>query len=714
LAIGAALLLVALVALLLEWRIALISLVSITLSLVAAALVLDLRGETINALVLAGLVLALAVVVDDALAGVENTWRRLREQRGERNEDSTSAVILEASVEARSPLAYATLILLLALVPVFFFEGPVGAFFEPLAVSFALAVLASMLVALTVTPALSMLLLRNAPLDRRDPPLVRLLNRGYGQLTSRIERRPRLVLLGAALVVLVAAAVLPKLDYSVVPKFKEAELLAHFDGAPGTSRAEMVRITNRAGRELREIPGVRSVGAHVGRAVLSDHVSGVNSGELWVSIDPDADYDETVEAVREVVEGYPGIDRELLTYSEERIRAVGAVADGNLNRDNRGFDALIGTDEPVAIRIYGKDLEILREKADEVRDAVASVEGIEDPRVDGQPVEPTVEVEVDLEAAGRVGIKPGDVRRAAATLVQGIEVGALFEEQKVFDVLVTGVPEVRHSVSSIRELLIESPNGDRVPLGEVAEVHIAPTPIAIEREAASRYIDVVADIRGRDLDSVLGDVERRLEEIAFPLEYRAEVLAESSERQEAGRRILAFVIAAIIGIFLVLQAAFMSWRLALVFLLTMPLALAGGVVAAVIAGTTITLGSLVGFFAVFAIAARHSAQLVSHYRELEREAGETLDREQVLGGARDRLIPSVLTACALGLALLPLVVLGGAPGREIVHPMAVVVLGGLVTSTAFSLLAAPALYLRFAPRAKAERIVAIEQPAAGS
>jgi Cu/Ag efflux pump CusA len=248
----------------------------------------------------------------------------------------------------------------------------------------------------------------------------------------------------------------------------------------------------------------------------------------------------------------------------------------------------------------------------------------------------------------------------------------------------------------------------------VAEVHIAPTPIAIEREAASRHIDVVADIRGRDLHSVLADVERRLEQIAFPLEYRAEMLAESSERQAAGRRILGFALAAIVGIFLALQAAFGTWRLAAAFFLTLPLALAGGVLAAFIASATLTLGSLIGFFAVFAIAARHSTQLVSHYRKLERESGGTLDRDRVVRGAGDRLVPTVLSACALGLVLLPLVVLGGNPGHEIVHPMAVVVLGGLVTSAAFSLLAAPALYLRFAPRAKAERIVAIEQPAAGS
>ena len=693
------------------WRLVAISLVSVALAVVAAALVFRLRGQTINALVLAGLVLAAAVVVDDAIAGVENTWRRLRERRGERGAASPESVVADAAAEARGPLAYATLIVLLALTPVFFLEGSPRAFFEPLALSFALAVLASMVVALTVTPALSLLLLRSAPLDRGDAPLARRLKERYAGGLSWTLSRPVPVAAAAVVVAVLAFAALPRLDRTLVPTFRDLELLVHFDGAPGTSRPEMMRITTRAGRELRALPGVRNVGAHVGRAVMADQVSGINSGELWVSIDPGADYDETVAAVREVVDGYPGIDRELVTYSSERIRAVGAVADGDRGRDAAGLAALAGEDEPVVVRIYGRDLEVLREKADEVRAAVAEVEGVVEPRVEAQPAEPTLEIEADLEAAGRAGINPGDVRRAAATLVQGIVVGALFEEQKVFDVIVTGVPDVRASVTSIRNLLIETPDGNHVRLGDVAEVRVAPAPVVIRREAASRRIDVLAGVRGRDLDDVLADVERRLRDVEFPLEYHAEVLEESTERQAAGRRLVGVGVAAAIAIFLVLQAAFGSWRLAAAFVLSLPLAVTGGVLAAFVTGGALSLGSLLGLFAVFCLALRHGVLLIARYQELAAPDARTIDRAVVLRGGQERLTPTVATTLALGLALLPLALLGDSRGHEIAQPLAVAVLGGLVTATLFTLVVVPALYLALAPAARPERVGMEVQPA---
>jgi CzcA family heavy metal efflux pump len=709
--IGAFLLALALVVLLVEWRIVVISLVSIPLAVVAAALVFTLRGETINALVLAGLALAVVVLVDDAIVGADNTWRRVRERRGEAGAESTADIIAEAAAEARSPLAYATLILLLALLPVFFLEGATRAFFGPLAISFALAVLASVVVAVTVTPALSLALLRKGSLGRRDAPLLGLLRRGYGAALSWAFQRAVAVAAAAGVVVLLAVAVLPQVDWGLLPRFKDSELLVHFDGPPGTSRPEMVRITTRAGRELRALPGVTNVGAHIGRAAMSDQVSGINSGELWISIDPDADYDETVDAVREIVDGYPGIDRELITYSNERIRAVGAVVDGNVNRDNNGLAALVGRDEPVVVRLYGNELDVLRTKAEEIRDALSTVAGVVDPRVEAQPAEPTIEIEVDLEAAGAAGINPGDVRRAAATLVQGIVVGALFEEQKVFEVVVIGGPEARASLTTIRDLLVESPSGGHVRLGDVADVRIAPTPVVIEREAASRRIDVLADVSGSDLDSVIADVERRLREIEFPLEYHAEVLEESKEEKDAARRMLGVAIATGIGIFLLLQAAFGSWRLATIFLLTLPVALSGGVLAAFASGVGFSLGSFVGLFAIFGLAIRNGVLLIGRYQQLEHADGRALDRELVFRGADERLPATATTALAVALAFLPLAVLGDRPGHEIVHPLAVVVLGGLVTSTFFTLLVLPGLYWWLAPRAKRERVEVGVQPA---
>jgi Cu/Ag efflux pump CusA len=477
---------------------------------------------------------------------------------------------------------------------------------------------------------------------------------------------------------LVGLLVLPRLQReSLLPSLKETDLLIHWDGTPGASHPEMRRIATQATRELRSIPGVRRVGAHVGRAVMSDQVVGINSGDLWVSVDPATDYAATLAAIQEVVDGYPGLS-DVLTYPEERVREV-----------------LTGADEPVIVRIYGQDLEILRDRAEEVKQALSEIDGIVDPHVEVQVEVPQVEVEVDLAAAHRHGIKPGDVRRASTTLLSGIGVGSLFEAQKVFDVVVWGAPGIRRSLTDIRDLLIDTPNGGHVRLDEVASVRVGPSPSVIKREAVSRYIDVDAEVSGRDVASVVGDVKARLSEIRFPLEYHAEVLGEYAERQAVHTRVLGFSLAAAIGILLLLQAAFGSWRLALLTFAALPLALVGGVLAAYAAGGLLSLGSLVGFLTVVGIAARNCVTLIRHYQHLEQDEGETFGPALVQRGTRERLTPILMTALATGAAVTPFVLFGGIPGHEIVHPMAVVILGGLVTSTLLNLFVVPVLYLRF-------------------
>jgi Cu/Ag efflux pump CusA len=702
---GLILLVLVLFAFTFEWRAVVVAIVSMVLSLVAAALVLALRGVTMNGLLLAGLVVAVVVVADDAIVGVESIQQRLRALRNERRSESRADVVLAAVMGARSPLAYATAILLLAVAPVVFLEGVAGAFFEPLAVSFVLAVLVSLAIALTVTPALSLLLMPNTQRDGRQSPIAAGLRRGYSRALGWTLPRPLPVAAVLGVLGLLAVASLAGSERALVPTFKDLELVVRFDGAPGTSRPAMTRITTRVGRELRDVPGVQNVGAHVGRAVLSDQITGINAGEVWVTVEPDADYDSTFAAIQDVVAGYPGIRRELVTYSRERMRAVGALSDGSESPDSEGLEALRGEDEPVVVRVYGHDLDLLREKAAEVRRTLAAVDGVVAARVESQPVEPTLEIQVDLEAAGRIGMRPGDVRRAAATLVHGIAVGSLFEEQKVFDVVVVGVPDVRASLTSVRNLLLEAPSGERVRLGDVADIRVKPAPVVIEREAASRRLDVAADIQGRDLGSVLADVDRRLGDIAFPLEYHAEVRSESRERQAADRRVLAVAVAVAIGIFLILQAAFGSWRLAGVFLLTLPFAVSGGILAAFVAGGPLSLGALLGLFAVLALTIRNGILVIARCQEFEPSP------EHVIRGAEESVISIATSVLAVGALVLPLVVLGGRPGLEILHPLAVVTLGGLVTSTLYSLLVMPALYARVAPRTRPEREELATQPA---
>ncbi len=673
--LGCLLVILILVAFLFEWRTAVISLVSIPLSLVAAGLVLAVRGEGINVMVLAGLVIAIGVVVDDAIIDVENIWRRLR-QRPEGV--SMASVVLEASLEVRRAIVYATLINIAAVVPVLFLEGLSGAFFRPLVFSYALAVFASMVVALTVTPALSLILLRRAPLDRGDAPLVRWLKRGYGGLLSRVIAKPRPTYVAFGLVALLGLLVVPQLGQSLLPNFKERDFLMHWLTKPGSSLNESVRIATQASNELREVPGVRNFGAHIGQAAFADEVVGVDFGENWISVAPDADYDKTLASINEIVAGYPGLYRDVLTYLRERVKEV-----------------LTGASESVVVRIYGQELDVLRREAEKVRANLESVDGLTDLHVELQEEVPQVEVTVNLAVARRHGLKPGDVRRAAAALLNGIEVNDIWKPARVFDVTVWSTPETRRSLASIRRLPIDTPDGGLVPLGDVADVRVRATPNVVKREGGSRSIDVGANLGSRDLGSVASDVEERLAQTTLPRGYSAKLLGESAERNAAQSRLRLYGIAAAIVVFLLLQAAFGSWRLATLFFLTLPMALVGGVLAALIAGGTVSLGSLVGFFTVFGIAARNGILLINHYQHLEEHEGETFGPALVLRGARERLAPILMTAGATALALVPLAAAGDLPGHEIEHPMAIVILGGLVTSTLLNLFVVPALYLRF-------------------
>jgi CzcA family heavy metal efflux pump len=671
--IGAALLVLLVGGFLFAWRPALVALVSISLSLIAGALVLYALGETMNALVLAGLVAALVLVAHEAIVGAENIARRLRERRPN-DASSTTAVILDATLEVRTAALYGALIVAVAVIPLLFLEGMAGTLFPPILIAFLAALGASMVVALTLTPALSLLLASKEPRERGESPVVAWLASHYARALGWIVGRPRIVYLAAGAIVVAGVVAVPFLGHSVLPTFKERELLIRWQGAPGTSLPEMNRITTLASSELRSIEGVENVGADVGRAITSDQAVSANSAELWVSIDPDADYDETVASVEDVVNGYPGLAGSVQTFSNQRVSEV-----------------LAGSEHDITVRLYGEDLGVLQTKANEVKEAVAGVDGLVEERIELPATEPTLEVEVDLLEAQRYRVKPGDVRRAAATLVSGIGVGSLFEEQKVFDVVVWGTPETRSSLNSVRELLIETPNGGHIRLDQVADVRIRPNPTVIERHAVSRYVDLVGNVEGRGRDDVADDIEEALGDVAFPLEFHPEVL--EAEGQPTGR-LIALGIAAAIGMFLLLQAAFGVWRRAALAFLTLPVAVAGGVLAALVGGEPLSFGSYLGLLAVLGLAARNSLLLISHYLRLEQREGGPFGREVVLRGARECLAPILLAGLAAVLVVLPVLVLGGPPGLEVLHPLAVVVLGGAVTTMLLSLFVVPALYLR--------------------
>lgn len=684
---GCVLVAVILILFLFEWRTALISLTAIPLSLVAAALVLYWRGSTLNTMVIAGLAIALGEVVDDAIIDVENVLRRLRLNHASASPQPAWKVVLEASLEVRSAVVYATIIVVLVFIPVFFLEGLAGAFFRPLALSYILAVVASLGVALVVTPALCLILLPKAGTTEahRDTILVRALKGAYRWSLSPLLGRPALISAGLVAIFAASGFYVTRLGEEFLPHFQEYDFLMHWVEKPGTSLDAMRRITERASRELRSIKGVRNFGSHIGRAEVADEVVGPNFTELWISLDPKVEYEPTVAKIQEVVDGYPGLTRDLLTYLKERIKEV-----------------LSGGSGAIVVRLFGPNLGTLREKAGEVRDAIAGIPGVTNLQVEQQVDVPQIEIRLRPDAARRFGLTAGDVRRAAMTLLRGTKVGEIYEDQRIFDVAVWSREQSRADLASLGQLLIDAPLGGKVPLRDVAEMRIAPTPNIIQHENASRKIDVSCNVKDRDLGSVAREIEQRVKGVAFAPGYHPELMGEYAARQAGKQRLLILSALSLIGILLVLYTDFRSPRLTALVFVSLPFALVGGVAAVMFTGGILSLGSLVGFVTVLGIAARNGVMLVSHYRHLEEQEGATFGREMILRGAEERLVPILMTAAATALALLPIALGGSKPGHEIEHPMAVVILGGLATSTVLNLFVLPVLSLRHARSTRSE------------
>ena len=675
------LLLIALFALMGNWRAALVAALAVPLSLFAAGLVLHMRGININMMVVAGLLLAIVVVVDDAIHDVSNILRRLGEESADANRISSMDRIVAAVMEVRRPMLFATLIIVLATVPVFFMSGASAAFFEPLAWSYILAVIASMVVALVVTPALAVLLLSGASLGRQGTGLIGRLQGAYGRVAPRAMRSALPALVVALVAIPAGYAVWMQMERSLVPSFKETDVLIEWTGATGTSLTAMNRSTSALIKDLRALKGIRNAAAHIGRAVLSDDAADVNSAEIWVSIDPTVDYDDTMDAIRELITQYPGMAGELTTFLSKQLRR-----------------AITGADDQLTVRVYGHDVGIVRAKAEEIRGILSKIEGVQNARAEVPEDKTTIEVKVDLDRARVYGLKPGDVRRAASSMVAGITVGALFEDQKVFDVVVWGVPEVRANLATIRDMLIdvETPKGTQVRLADVADVRTVSAPGVIRRHGVSRRVDISAEVNEDfDLAKVSREAAKQIKEVNFPFEYHAEVLGEHFSRRATLASLSSYIAGAALVAFLVLQAALGSWRLSLLSILSVPLTVLGCLIAIAIGGGEFTLGSMLGIAGAMALSARNSILLVRHFHHLEHVEREPFGDALVLRGVRERFLPIVASALALLVFFLPFVVMGNTAGLEILHPMAVAALGGILTSTLISLVVVPALYVRF-------------------
>ena len=679
--IGSILVALILLAFLFEWRTAAISLTAIPLSLISAVLVMIQFGMTINTMVLAGLAIAIGEVVDDAIIDVENIVRRLQQNRHEGNPRSAFAVILDASLEVRSAVVYASFIVVFVCLPIFFLGGVAGSFFRPLAIAYILAVMASLIVALMVTPALCYLLLPKAIAKDEPAPLVRWVRSFYQRLLPPILNRPFAVLGTLVILLGIAVGIYPRLKEEYLPHFQETDFVMHWVAKPGTSidvlRQDIITIS----KEMRSEKAVAEFGSHIARAELGEEVVGPNFAELWVSLGADfsGDYAEARKKIENIMARHPGFQHDLESYLHERIKEV-----------------LSGASATVVLRIYGPELDGLRQRAQEVYRAIKDVPGVADLKVEPQVLVPQLKIEPDKYRAATYGLNPAAIKEAYYALLNGARIASIHQDQRVFDVVIWGHPDIRRNLSDLARLEIDLPSGQgTVPLRAVADLHLVSAPNAIRHDKASRCIDVTCNIKDRDLGSVVGDIEKKLQSLPTRAGYRVETLGEYQARSENQRQLLGVSILALLGIAILLYFDFQSFRLTLLVMLTLPFALIGGVAAAYLTGGVLSLGSLVGFITVLGIAARNGIMLVSHYRHLETEEGVPFGRDLILRGARERVAPILMTALAAGLGLLPLALSGSKPGYEVEFPMAIVILGGLFTSTLLNLLVLPVLYERF-------------------
>jgi Cu/Ag efflux pump CusA len=672
-AIGAGLLLAALALVFSSWRKAAVVLVAVSTSLVGAALVLNLRGTGFTYLTLAGFAAAVGVVVDGAVGDVSAVSIP---DVGPGGKASLPIRISEALVRSRRTAVYAVLITVLVGVPAAFLSPFARSFSRPFLTSFALALGVSFVVALTLTPILAGVLLRGASATKPSP-VVRWLQPGVSRALSAVLDRARYAAIGGALLAVALIVLAPQLGRGpVLPALREPDVLVRLKALPGTALPEMDRITNAAAGELRALPGVADVGVHVGRAIAADQTSDVNTSEVWVTLDAAADIAATKAAVANVVHGYPGLASEVNTYSDDQLAAwTPAKA------------------KAVTVRVFAKDDASLRTGSNAVISAVAGVAGVSSASAERVPVQPSVEVAVNLPAARRVGLGPGDVRRTVTTMMSGLLVGNLYEQQAVFDVVVRGPIAVNNSLTALSNIRIDTPSGRQVRLQDVATVTLKPEPSVIRHEAIARSLDVTVSVSGRDPAAVAADVSAKVAALSLPAEARLAVLPVAGGALGTGWTFPALVVGALVAAFLLLQAATGSWRLSAGLLVLVPLAATGGLVGAAATGGARSIGVLAGLLSLFGIVLSQALTLVHGYRDAGAEPG-LAPRTVIETVTQRRVVPILLTALATAAVLVPALILGDQAGLEILRPLAATVLAGLLTAVPVLLFGVPSLYLK--------------------
>ncbi|MGO8907853.1 MAG: efflux RND transporter permease subunit [Bradyrhizobium sp.] len=699
--IGGALVIIVLSLFLFDWRTSVISCMAIPLSLLAAVLALQWMGESLNTMTLGGLAIAIGEVVDDAVIGVENVVRRLRENRRSSEPRAEARVVLDAMLEMRAAVVYATFAGLLVFFPIFALSGVAGRLFGPLGIAYIVAVLASLVVALTVTPALSMFLLVGgaARNEEHEPPLVRWSRRHYEALLLRIGRFPRLLIATAVLLTMAGVGMLPFFRGTFLPDLREGHLILHVSAIPGTSLDESLRIGKLISDLVQTIPGVRSVAQHAGRAEAGVDTVGPHSSEFEVDLRPglSGENQELAEKrMRAILANFPGIAFSIKTYLTERIEETVS-----------GFTAA------VVVNVYGPDLDSLENVAGDVARELGQVPGAIDIQQQSPPGMPQVNVTLRPTDLHRWGLDAVEVLELIRTAYQGDVVGQAYEGNVVFNVIVKLDEHARARLTQIGDMPIRTPSGTYVLLKQIADVYQTSGRYQVLHSDAQRVQTVTANVSGRDLESFVADAKRKIARtVKLPPGAHVEFAGTAEAQARSRRDLLVNSLLAATGIVLLLLFVTGHWRNLVLVLINLPFAFVGGVFAVALTGGLLSLGSMVGFVTLFGITLRNSILMISHYEHLVVLEGCAWGLETAIRGAADRLIPILMTSLVTGLGLMPLALGAGEPGREIEGPMAIVILGGLLTSMALNLLVLPTLALRYArfdsdqPDAKRAKVMA--------
>ncbi len=676
-------------------RMSAITLTAIPISFLVTAIVMKIFGLNVNTMTLGGLAIAIGELVDDSIVDVENVFRRLRENAASANPLSRLKVIFEASSEVRNSIVLATVIIALVFLPLFNLTGLEGRLFLPLGVAYLTALFASLVVSLTVTPVLCSYFWSAKTKHTEETRFVTWLKELDRRVLEWALPRANVVLGGAVALFVVALALVPLMGRDFLPKFNEGTAIILLNAIPGVSLDESNRLAAKAEQIMLSTPEIKSVSRRTGRAEMDEHAEGVNVSEIDVDFHDKGRSRETV--LNEIRRRFAD---ELPEYGVSVSQPISHLIDHMLS----------GVNAAVAIKIFGPDLAILREKASELRDAIQGVPGLVDLRVERQGLIPQVKIHVYRDEAAKYGLSPGEVTGLLETAFNGEVMAQVLEETKVYDVFIRFDDDSRATMDKMKGTVLKvMPDGRKVLLGEVADIYEATGPNAILREGSQRRIVISANVSGRDLGSLMEDIQSRVKnKVTLPEGFYIVYGGQFESQQAATRRILIFGIIALIAIAVLLVTHFHSKVIALQILATIPLAFVGGIFLLFVTDRTITIASLVGFIALVGLSARNGIMMISHYLHLMKFENEKFTKEMVVRGSQERLVPVLMTAFVAALALLPLVFAKGQPGSEILHPVAVVIVGGLMTSTLLDIVLTPTLFFKIGRRS-AEDYLTYEQ-----